>query len=85
MSKYLALLFVTSKASLSGGFISQFPTHPYFGNSAEEFHPHETLSTPMKLLSSLSLHQDSAISAYLIPMKLYEIPIETGLSECEED
>jgi len=35
------------------GFISQFSTHPYFGNSAEEFHPHETLSTPMKFLSSL--------------------------------
>jgi hypothetical protein len=31
------------QASLSGGFMIQFPTHPYFGNSAEEFHPHETL------------------------------------------
>jgi len=44
---------VYTKASLSGGFISQFATYPYFGNSAEEFHPHETLSTSMKLLSSL--------------------------------
>ena len=44
---------VYTKASLSGGFISQFATYPYFGNSAEEFHPHETLSTPMKFLSSL--------------------------------
>jgi hypothetical protein len=42
------------KASLSGDFMSLFPTHPDFGNSAEEFHPHETLYTPMKLLSSLS-------------------------------
>jgi hypothetical protein len=31
-----------------------FLTHLDFGNSAEEFHPHETLSTPIKLLSSLS-------------------------------
>jgi hypothetical protein len=35
-------------------FMSQFPMHLYFGNSAEEFHPHETLSTPMKLLSFIS-------------------------------
>ena len=35
-----------------GGFITQFPTHLNFKNSAEEFH--ETLSTPMKLLPSLS-------------------------------
>jgi hypothetical protein len=43
------------KASLSGGFMAQFPTQQLFGNSAEEFHPHETLSTPMKLSSPLSL------------------------------
>jgi hypothetical protein len=43
-----------SKASLSGDFISLFSTHPDFENSAEEFYPHETLSTLMKLLSSLS-------------------------------
>jgi hypothetical protein len=42
------------KASFNGGFMTQFPTHPYFGNSAEEFHGDETLSTPMKLLSSLT-------------------------------
>jgi hypothetical protein len=34
--------------------MSQFSTHPYFENSAEEFHPYETLSTLIKLLSSLS-------------------------------
>jgi hypothetical protein len=34
--------------------MTQFPTYPYFGNSVEEFHPHKTLSTPMKLLSSLT-------------------------------
>jgi hypothetical protein len=34
--------------------MTQFPTHPYFGNSAEEFHGDETLSTPIKLLSSLT-------------------------------
>jgi hypothetical protein len=45
--------FVT-KASLSEGFMALFSTHSYFGNSAEEFHPHKTISTPMKLLSSLS-------------------------------
>jgi hypothetical protein len=44
----------TTKASLSENFMSLFPTHPDFGNSAEEFHGDETLSTPMKLLSSLS-------------------------------
>jgi hypothetical protein len=35
-------------------FCARRKTHPDFGNSAEEFHPHKTLSTPMKLLSSLS-------------------------------
>jgi hypothetical protein len=43
------------KASFSGDFMSLFPIHLDFGNSVEDFHPHETLSTPMKLLSSLSL------------------------------
>jgi hypothetical protein len=43
-----------AKASLNDDFMVQFSTHPYFENSAEEFHPYETLSTPMKLLSSLS-------------------------------
>ena len=36
------------------GFLTQFSIHSYLENSAEEFHPHETLSTPMKLSSSLS-------------------------------
>jgi hypothetical protein len=34
------------QASFSGDFMSLFSTHPDFGNSAEEFHPHKTLSTP---------------------------------------
>jgi hypothetical protein len=34
--------------------MSLFPTHSDFGNSAEEFHSHETLSAPMKFLSFLS-------------------------------
>jgi hypothetical protein len=34
--------------------MTQFPIHLYFGNSAEEFYGDETLSTPMKLLSSLT-------------------------------
>jgi hypothetical protein len=34
--------------------MSLFSTHLDFENTAEEFHPHETLSAPMKLLSSLS-------------------------------
>jgi hypothetical protein len=37
------------KASLSWDFMSLFPTYPDFGNNAEKFHPHETLSTSMKL------------------------------------
>jgi hypothetical protein len=48
-----ALKFLCSKAILNGGFMTQFPIHQYFGNSAQEFHGDETLSTPMKLLSSL--------------------------------
>jgi hypothetical protein len=43
-----------TKANLSEDFMSRFLTHPDFRNSAEEFHPHETLSAPIKLLSSLS-------------------------------
>ena len=42
------------EASLNGDFIVMLSMYPYFENSAEEFHPHETLSTLMKLLSSLS-------------------------------
>jgi hypothetical protein len=44
------------KASLGRDFMSLFPIHPDFGNSAEEFHPYETLSTPMKLLSSFFIN-----------------------------
>jgi hypothetical protein len=45
---------MSSKARLSEDFMLLFPTYPDVENSAEEFHPHKTLSTPMKLLSSLS-------------------------------
>jgi hypothetical protein len=43
-----------TKYSLSGDFMSLFLTHSDFENSAEEFYPHESLFTPIKLLSSLS-------------------------------
>jgi hypothetical protein len=42
------------KASLSGGFMAQLLMHSYFGNSAEKFHPHKTISAPIKLPFSLS-------------------------------
>jgi hypothetical protein len=47
------MIYVT-KASLSGDFMALLPMQLYFGNSAEEFYPHETLSAPIKPLSSLS-------------------------------
>jgi hypothetical protein len=37
---------VFTYASFSGGFVAQFSTYSYFENSAEEFHPYKTLSTP---------------------------------------
>jgi hypothetical protein len=52
------------KVSLSGGFMAQFPTQPVFGNSAKEFHPHETLSTPMKLSSPLSSSIQCHVSVF---------------------
>jgi hypothetical protein len=54
--------------------MTKFSTHSYFRNSAEEFHPHETLSTPMKLLSSLTSlirYHISTFNAYKTLMKLY--------------
>jgi hypothetical protein len=48
------LNYQLAKASLTGGFMAQFSTQQLFENSAEEFHPHETLSAPMKLSSPLS-------------------------------
>jgi hypothetical protein len=63
----MVLLFTylaTAKVSLSGGFMAQFPTQQLFGNSAEEFHPHETLSTPMKLLSPLSSSIQCHVSVF---------------------
>jgi hypothetical protein len=68
-----------SKANLSEDFMSLFSTHPDFGNSAEEFHGDETLSTLIKLLSSLSSLiwcHISIINAYETLMK----PHETGLN-----
>jgi hypothetical protein len=47
------------KASLSEDFMSLFPTHPDFENSAEKFNPYETLSTLIKLLSSLFINMMS--------------------------
>jgi hypothetical protein len=55
-----------------------FFTHPDFGNSAEEFHPHETLSTLIKLLSSLSSLIWCHISIINVHKTLMN-PIETGL------
>jgi hypothetical protein len=66
-----------TKASLSGGFMIQFSTHPYFRNSAEEFHPHETLSTLMNF-HYLSLSMQCHVR-YLMPVKFYETPIKIGL------
>jgi hypothetical protein len=51
---YFAVLYC--KASLSEDFMSLFLTYPDFRNSTEEFHLHKTLSTPMKLLSSLFIN-----------------------------
>jgi len=39
--------------------MTQFSTYLNFGNSAEEFYPNKTLSTPMKLLSSLFINMVS--------------------------
>jgi hypothetical protein len=36
--------------------MSLFLAHSDFVNRVEEFHPHKTLSTPMKLLSSLFIN-----------------------------
>jgi hypothetical protein len=46
-------------SSLSGDFMLLFSTHLDFRNSAEEFYLHETLSAPMKLLSSLFINMMS--------------------------
>jgi hypothetical protein len=53
--------------------MTQFPTHSYFVNRAEEFHLYETLSTPMKLLSSLTSlirYHISIFNTYKTLMKL---------------
>jgi len=53
------------------GFHVPVLTCSYFGNSAEEFHPHEdeTLSILIKLLSSLS----SSIQCHVSVFNVYEI------------
>jgi hypothetical protein len=53
---YCSVVLLDHKTSLSEDLMSLFPTHLDFGNSAEEFYLHETLSTPMKLLSSLFIN-----------------------------
>jgi hypothetical protein len=53
-------------------------------NSAEEFHPHETLSIPMKLLLSLSLLIWCYISIINVHKTLIK-PIETGLLRARKD
>jgi hypothetical protein len=68
---------VATKSSVSGDFMTQFPTHQYFGNCAEEFHPHETLYFHETFI--ISLYQCSVMSAYLMPIKLYETPIDIDL------
>ena len=49
------------------------PTHSYFRNSVEEFHPHETLYALIKLLSSLSslIWCPSILNVYKTMMKHY--------------
>jgi hypothetical protein len=54
------------KTSLSRGFMTQFPTHSYFGNNAEEFHPHETISTPIILRNFHHLSLNYAVSCQRI-------------------
>jgi hypothetical protein len=63
-----------AQASLSGGFMAQFSTYQYFRNNTEEFRPYETLYSHKTFI--ISLHQYSAMSAYLMPIKFYETPIE---------
>jgi hypothetical protein len=81
---------VETKASLSGDFMALLPMHPYFGNSEEEFHPHETLSTPMKLLSSLSSSIRCHISLFNVhetlmkphwdwPKDLWQLTLRAGV------
>jgi hypothetical protein len=57
-----------NKARLSGGFMAQFSTQQLFGNSAEEFYLHETLSAPIKLSSPLS----SSIQCYVSVFNVHE-------------
>jgi hypothetical protein len=57
--------------------MSQFTTLSYVGNNAKEFYFHETLSTLIKLLSSLFI--SAMPSIYLMPMKLYKIPLRLAL------
>lgn len=40
------------KVSFSGVFMSQFPTHLYFKNNAEEFHSHKTFYSHKTLIKA---------------------------------
>jgi hypothetical protein len=53
--------------------------YSYFKNCAEEFYPHESLSTPIKVLSYLSLSIQCYISI-LMSIKFYATLIEIGLN-----
>jgi hypothetical protein len=58
--------------------MSQFSTHLYYIRiSAEKFYPHETLSTPVKILLSF-FRKYNAMSAYLMPIKLYKTLTDYG-------
>jgi hypothetical protein len=60
------------KAGLSGDLMTLLPMHSYFENSAKEFHPHKTLSIPIKLLSSLLIRcHISLFNAYETLIKPY--------------
>jgi hypothetical protein len=53
--------------------MDQFSTHSYFENNTEEFYHHKTLSTPIKLLSSLSLLIQCHISIFSDSNILYYV------------
>jgi hypothetical protein len=59
-------VFADTKVSLSGDFMSLFPTHPDFGNSTEEFHPHAQLGACIGAkLSFLSFLSSTSALAWL--------------------
>jgi hypothetical protein len=60
--------------------MAQLPTHSYFRNSAEEFHPHKTISAPMKLLPSLSSSIQCHVSIFNVHETLmkHSLRLDTG-------